>query len=328
RTCGDAMLRLVEDVLEVSRGGDEVALGVADLNALIEEAVAPARDWAAGRGLGFDLQVAPDAGPYVLTDGRRLRQALQHIAGNAAKFTSKGGVRVAVDRVGERLRFVVSDTGCGMGDDLVARIFNLFEQVDPSISRVHEGAGIGLALAKAHIDRLGGTIAVKSAEGHGSTFTLDVPAPVAEAPAEPARDVAEARDDDQPLRVLIVDDHPTNRDLLRIMLQAAGCETQEAADGQEAVDAVTASTFDLVLMDVRMPIVDGLAATRAIRALPSPARDVPILAVTAEAMPEDAARCVAAGMDGHLAKPVTHVKLYEAVETTLVAASERAKVAA
>ncbi|KQS56520.1 hypothetical protein ASG17_04685 [Brevundimonas sp. Leaf363] len=328
RVCGDAMLRLVEDVLEVSRGGDEVAMAVTDLNVLIEEAVSPARAWAAERGLSFELLVTPDVGSYVCTDGRRLRQALQHIAGNAAKFTSKGGVCVAVDRVGDRLRFVVSDTGCGMGDDLVARIFNLFEQVDPSISRVHEGAGIGLALAKAHVDRLGGTIAVRSAEGHGSTFTLEVPAAIAEAPVESASAAADPRDDDQPLRVLIVDDHPTNRDLLRIMLQAAGCETQEAADGQEAVDAVAAATFDIVLMDVRMPIVDGLAATRAIRAMASPACDVPILAVTAEAMPEDAARCVAAGMDGHLAKPVTQAKLYDAVELTLAAAAERAKVAA
>ena len=125
------------------------------------------------------------------------------------------------------------------------------------------------------------------------------------------------------MRVLIVDDHPANRDLLRIMLQAADCETTEARDGQEALDAVAAGAFDLVLMDVRMPVMDGLAATRAIRALDAPVCDLPILAVTAEAMPEDAARCLAAGMDGHLAKPVTQARLYAAVTEVLDATAER-----
>jgi CheY-like chemotaxis protein len=125
------------------------------------------------------------------------------------------------------------------------------------------------------------------------------------------------------MQVLIVDDHPVNRDLLRIMVQAADCDTLEACDGREAVDAVAVGAFDLVLMDVRMPGMDGLAATRAIRALEAPARDTPILAVTADAMPEDAARCLAAGMDGHLAKPVTQARLYEAINAALEQAARR-----
>ena len=124
-------------------------------------------------------------------------------------------------------------------------------------------------------------------------------------------------------RILIVDDHPANRDLLRIMLQAADCETAEAADGEQALAVLAVQSFDLVLMDVRMPVMDGIAATRAIRALDTPLRDVPVLAVTAEAMPEDAARCIAAGMDGHLAKPVTQAKLYAAIEAVFDTVAER-----
>lgn len=319
RQCGDAMLRLVEDVLEVSRGGEEVSLRPTYLSGLLEEAVAPARACAESRKLSFEVEIGGDVGAQVLTDERRLRQVVHHIVDNAVKFTSQGGVRIAIARRGDRIRFEIVDTGCGMNDDIRSRIFSLFEQVDPSISRLHEGAGIGLALAKAHVDRLGGTIEVRSLEGCGSTVIVTVPAPVTQAVAAPAREPVE----DRALRVLIVDDHPTNRDLLRIMLQAAGCDTQEATDGQEAIAAVAAEPCDIVLMDVRMPVVDGLAATRAIRAMDAPMRDVPILAVTAEAMPEDAARCLAAGMDGHLAKPITAAKLYEAIETALAVASER-----
>ncbi|WP_313452019.1 response regulator [Brevundimonas sp.] len=323
RLCGEAMLRLVEDLLEVSRGGGEVMLRPIDVRALIDEAVAPAREWAAVRGLDFTVSIAPEAEGTVLTDARRLRQTLHHLSGNAVKFTSRGGVDIAVDRVDERLRIAVRDTGCGMGDAVLSGVFSLFAQADASTSRAHEGAGVGLALAKTHIDRLGGTIGVESVQWTGTTFTLILPAEVVAAAAREA----DAPRDDGRIRVLIVDDHPANRDLLRIMLQAADCETTEARDGQEALDAVAAGAFDLVLMDVRMPVMDGLAATRAIRALDAPVCDLPILAVTAEAMPEDAARCLAAGMDGHLAKPVTQARLYAAVTEVLDAAAERAATA-
>jgi two-component system, sensor histidine kinase len=322
--CGETMLRLVEDLLELARGGEEVALEPVDPRAMIETAVASARERAASHGLTFDLTLAPDVGERVVTDHRRLGQALHHIVNNAVKFTREGGVRVHVDRDGERLRIGVADTGCGMSPAVLCNIFRLFEQADASITRMHEGAGVGLALAKAHMDRLGGTISVESVEGEGSRFTIDLPAPAAQVAAS----TETASVEDAALRVLIVDDHPANRDLLRIMMQAGGCETEEAVDGAQAVAAVAERPFDLVLMDVRMPGMDGLAATRAIRALPTPASQAPILAVTADAMPEDAARCLAAGMDHHLAKPVTQAKLYEAVETTLDLAARRRQAAA
>ena len=319
RQCGEAMLRLVEDLLEVSRGGDEVVVAPVDVRELMQTATAPAFEWADIRGLDHHLTVAPDAEGAASVDARRLRQIVHHLALNAAKFTRQGSISVTVDRLEDRLRVTVADTGCGMCPETLAGLFRLFEQADASTSRAHEGAGVGLVLAKGHIDRMGGAISVESRQGHGSIFTVEVPAPAAAAPnTADAEDLTERR-----MRVLIVDDHPVNRDLLRIMMQAADCDVFEAADGREAIDAVGAKPLDLVLMDVRMPGMDGLAATGAIRALDAPARDIPILAVTADAMPEDAARCLAAGMDGHLPKPVTQARLYEAVNAALEQAASR-----
>ena len=319
RQCGEAMLRLVEDLLEVSRGGDEVVTAAADVRDLAQTAAAPAFEWAEVRGLDHSLTIAPEAEGAASIDARRLRQVIHHLTLNAAKFTSQGSISVTVDRLADRLRVTVADTGCGMCPETLAGLFRLFEQADASTSRAHEGAGVGLALAKGHVDRLGGTIAVESRQGRGSVFTVEVPAPAVKTPEARGEGVLEERR----MRVLVVDDHPVNRDLLRIMLQAADCHVFEAADGREALDAVAAKPLDLVLMDVRMPGMDGLAATRAIRALDTPARDTPILAVTADAMPEDAARCLAAGMDGHLPKPVTQARLHEAVSAALEQAALR-----
>ena len=311
---GEGMLRLVEDLLDMSRDGEEVALASVDLPQLVEDAVAPARDEAEKKGLTFGLRVAD---VRIQTDARRLRQILRHLVGNAVKFTPHGAVSVTADWTDGRLTIVVRDTGCGIAGDFLPRIYEPFLQADDSVCRAHEGAGVGLPLVRAHVDRLGGAIAVDTRLHQGSTFTVTLPADACAAPSE------EAGIDAAALRVLIVDDHPVNRDLLRVMLRAAGCDTLEAADGAEAVEAVSIHSVDLVLMDVRMPRMDGISATQAIRRLDAPARDVPILAVTADAMPEDAARCLAAGMDGHLAKPVTQARLYEAIDATLERATAR-----
>ncbi|OYX76066.1 MAG: hypothetical protein B7Y85_11360 [Brevundimonas sp. 32-68-21] len=284
--CGEAMLRLIEDLLEVSNGCSALDLKPEDLSTLIDEAVGPAREWAAVRGLNFAVGFAPGTEGLVLTDGRRLRQILHHLGSNAVKFTGKGGVRIGVERVGDRLRFAINDTGCGMTEEVLAGIFSLFEQADATTSRAHEIPAKAVAAAAA---------------------------PAVETPLLEARR----------MRVLVVDDHPANRDLLRIMLQAVDCETAEACDGREAVEAVRTGDFDLVLMDIRMPVMDGVAATRAIRALEGPAAGTAILAVTAEAMPEDVARCLSAGMDAHVAKPVTQARLYAAMDQAMDAAEHR-----
>ncbi|MGH7020002.1 MAG: response regulator, partial [Brevundimonas sp.] len=293
-----------------------------DLSALIHDVVAPEAAGAQAKGLRFDIELALQPGGRVLGDARRLRGALRHLLSNAVKFTEQGGVRLQAHHKGERLVVEVFDTGRGIAADFTPRLFEAFAQSDDSLRRNHGGAGVGLPAARRHARSMGGDVELISTSAAGSLFQLTVqlealPEVVTEAPAEATA-----------LRALIVDDHPVNRQMLRLLIEAAGCEAVEAADGQEAVDQAGGGGFDLILMDVRMPRLDGMEATRRIRALPSGAGEVPILAVTADAMPEDAARCLAAGMDAHLAKPITHERLYAAIDQTFRAAADREQIKA
>ena len=318
RRSGDAMLMLVEDVLEFSRGGEEIAAERLNLSELMQEAAAPALANAKAKGLPVTLVVEPGALGTFVGERRRLRQALHHLIFNAVKFTDRGEVRVTVGYDGGVLSVVVDDTGVGIAPDLMPRLFEAFFQGDNSLQRPYMGAGVGLPLVQALAQRMGGRIEARSVEGEGATFVLTLP--LTRLSEEP---VVAPEETDRALRVLIVDDHPVNREMMRLMLAAADCETVEAVDGLEAVERAREGAFDLILMDVRMPRLDGLAATRQIRALTSPAAGAPILAVTADAMPEDADRCLDAGMDGHLAKPITHVRLYAAIDQAMAAAAAR-----
>jgi len=202
------------------------------------------------------------------------------------------------------------------------------EMIDAvSVTGGHLGAGLGLAVAHRMVETMSGEIALEHSSEAGSTFVIRLPLGLAESP------VVALRGDDEgacpspheagsAARILVVDDHPTNREIARLMLAPLGCEIFEAADGIEAVEMASNARFDLILMDVRMPRMDGLAATRAIRALPEPFGRTPILAITADAMPEDAARCLGAGMDGHLAKPITHASLFAAIDAVMSATSD------
>lgn len=318
RTAGDALLSLVEDVLEISRGDDSIEAVPLYLSEVVEAALAPHRLEAETRGLSLRVDIRPDAAVALIGDRRRLRQALQHLIGNAVKFTPHGGVTVRADRLDETVLIAVSDTGCGLDADQAATLFEVFVQGDDSISRRHGGAGIGLAVVQRQARLLGGDVVVDSRPGEGATFTLRLPMAVAET-VEPAP-VAASAGPKAPAaapRILVVDDHPANREVARLMLNVMGCEVDQAEDGDQAVRLCQTNDYDLILMDVRMPRIDGLAATRAIRALGGRAARTPILALTADAMPEDAARCLAAGMDGHLAKPIAFTDLAEAIQRTL-----------
>ncbi|MGO4409468.1 MULTISPECIES: response regulator [unclassified Brevundimonas] len=323
RRSGDAMLMLVEDVLDFSRGGEEVSAENLSLADLLQEAAAPAMANARAKGLPVTLAVEPGAQGTFFGERRRLRQALHHLISNAVKFTDCGEVRVTAGYDSGAVSIIVADTGVGIAPDLMPHLFEAFVQGDDSLQRRHMGAGVGLPLVQALAQRMGGRIETRSVVGEGATFVLTVPMP--RLSEEPVAAVGEA---DRALRVLIVDDHPVNREMMRLMLAAADCETVEAVDGMEAVERAGEGAFDLILMDVRMPRLDGLAATRQIRALASPAAAAPILAVTADAMPEDADRCRDAGMDGHLAKPITHVRLYAAIDQAMQAAAARLERAA
>lgn len=317
RTAGDALLSLVEDVLEISRGDDTVEAAPLRLAEVVEAAMAPHRLEADTRDLTLTIDIRPDAAVALIGDRRRLRQALQHLIGNAVKFTPHGGVTVRADRLDGTVLIAVSDTGCGLDADQAAALFDVFVQGDDSISRRHGGAGIGLAVVQRQARLLGGDVVVDSRPGEGATFTLRLPMAAAETVEPTAAASATTEELAAAPRILVVDDHPANREVARLMLNVMGCEVHQAEDGDQAVRMCQARDYDLVLMDVRMPRIDGLAATRAIRALPGPAAQTPILALTADAMPEDAALCLAAGMDGHLAKPIAFADLAEAIGRAL-----------
>jgi len=317
RESGEAMLTLVEDVLDVSRGDDPLCLEPFDLAMLIHDAVALRAAAARAKGLSFDVELALQPGGRVCGDARRLRGALRHLTSNAVKFTDRGGVRLRATHEGDLLRVEVSDTGSGVDEAFIPHLFDAFAQSDDSLQRRHEGAGVGLSAARRHAVCMGGDVTLRSTSPAGSVFVLTAQLQALEPPAVEPPASADV------MRALIVDDHPVNRQMLRLLIEAAGCEAIEAADGQEALELVEGGDFDLILMDVRMPRLDGLEATRRIRCLPNAAREAPILAVTADAMPEDAARCVAAGMDAHLAKPITHERLYAAIDQAFRAAAAR-----
>lgn len=326
RESSDGLLVLVEDILDFARGDDALTNEPLDLAAVARDAVTPSVAVAEARGLKLRIDDRlPDQARFI-ADRRALRQALHPLVANAVKFTDRGEVVVRLDRAADGVCIRVSDTGCGIDPSILPDLFEAFAQGDASIRRNHSGVGLGLALAALHVRRMGGRIDVDSRLGEGSNFILHLPlqravdAEVAPA-VDDARPVAEAAADaDASARapcVLVVDDHPVNREVARIMLEAFGCEVVEVCDGQEALDAVAGRPFDLVLMDVRMPNMDGLEATRRIRSIPDTGEVLSIVAMTADAMPEDVTRCLAAGMNAHMAKPINQAGLLSMVNRAL-----------
>lgn len=321
RESSDGLLMLVEDILDFARGDDALNNEPLDLAAVARETVSVRRDAADARGLTLRIDDRLPPNSRFTADRRALRQALQPLVANAVKFTERGEIVVRLDRASDGVCIRVSDTGSGIDPDCLPTLFDAFAQADTSISRNHSGVGLGLALAARNVRRMGGRIDVDSRLGEGSTFILCLPFDRAADKVEevrPAEDaVAPVEESDRAPCVLVVDDHPVNREVARIMLEAFGCEVAEVCDGQEALDAVADRLFDLVLMDVRMPRMDGLEATRRIRALPGMGEALPVVAMTADAMPEDVTRCLAAGMNAHMAKPISQAGLLSMVNRAL-----------
>ena len=321
RASSDGLLMLVEDILDFARGDDALTNEPLDLAEVARETVTASLGAALARGLTIHIDDRLPAQARFTADRRALRQALHPLIANAVKFTDRGEIVVRLDRAGDGVCIQVSDTGCGIDPSILPGLFEAFAQGDASIRRSHSGAGLGLAVAARHVRRMDGRIEVESRLGEGSTFTLHLPfARAADVAAEgrPTEDDAAPADDaGRAPCVLVVDDHPVNREVARIMLEAFGCDVVEVSDGQQALDAVAGQPFDLVLMDVRMPHMDGLEATRRIRAMPGPASALAIVAMTADAMPEDVSRCLAAGMNAHMAKPINQAGLLAMVNRAL-----------
>jgi signal transduction histidine kinase/ActR/RegA family two-component response regulator len=326
---GRSLAEIVGDLLDfakVEAGRLDLVLAPIRPADLLRDAAAIVAPAAQAKGLPLSVSVETtgqgDEAALLALDETRLRQILLNLLANALKFTGEGQVaaRLTLGPGPGDLRFEIVDTGIGIAPEVQTRLFQRFSQADSSISRSYGGAGLGLAISKALVNQMGGEIGVDSAPGEGSRFWVELSATVvaSRAVADAAPVALEAA---RPPHVLLVDDHPMNRELGHALLTLAGCEVSTAEDGAQALDAARLGGFDLILMDVHMPGMDGLAAARAIRALPAPQGAVPIVALSADVLPEQIARCRAAGMDGHVAKPIRREELVTAVARALASAT-------
>ncbi len=305
--CGGILTELVNDILDLSKmeaGRLDLKSEPIDVAAMIEGVGDILRPQIEAKGLSFDATVDADAG-WMQGDPVRLRQILFNLVGNAAKFTHRGGVSIRLTGVGggeaRRLRFEIVDTGIGMSAETQGALFAGFHQADGSATRKFGGTGLGLAIARTLTELMGGEIDVRSVEGQGSTFWIDLPAPEIAAPEETEDEGGWL----EGLRILVVEDNPTNRLIATKMLETLGAFVETAENGALGVEAIKTRDFDLVFMDIQMPVMDGISAATAIRALPAPAGHAPIIAVTANAMPHQQAEYTRAGMNGLIAKPLS-----------------------
>lgn len=313
------LLSVVNDVLDFSRleaGGMELDPGPFDPAAMASSCAALVEERAVAKGLTVEVRTLGEIAPMNL-DGPRLSQVLLNFLSNAVKFTTHGAITVALSQVVDgdaaTLRGEVTDTGIGIAAENREAIFDRFSQADAAVSRRFGGTGLGLAISRRIIERMEGKIGVDSDVGQGSTFWFEVRGPLAQLPTTEA-EAASPLDAEAGVRLLLVEDNAVNRELIRTMLEPFGVGVETANDGVAGVEAMRQGQYDLVLMDVQMPIMDGLTATREIRAMEG-ARGAatPIVAMTANVLPEQIATCLAAGMDDHLGKPINPTKLLETV---------------
>ncbi len=309
--CGQMLSTLLDDVIDISRieaGRLEIHHEPVDPRELLSGVGRLMAGQAEHKGLTLKID-APDLG-WISTDPTRLRQALFNLIGNAVKFTLQGSVTVRARRVdaaaGPQIAFDIIDTGVGVPTEVQARLFERFEQGDASTTRRFGGSGLGLAITRRLAQMLGGEVVFQSQPGVGSRFTLTIAAPAALAPSatpQACPDILAG------LRILLVEDNPTNQLVASRILQQLGAVVHTADDGLSGVEATLDGAFDLVLMDVQMPGIDGLEAARRIRALPGPAGLTPIIALTANVMAHQRATYQAAGMNGVAAKPISPTAL-------------------
>ncbi|MDR6627550.1 signal transduction histidine kinase/ActR/RegA family two-component response regulator [Caulobacter segnis] len=335
RESGGLLLAVLNDVLDLSKieaGRLEIQdrpFDIAQLAQSIRESYAhQARE----KGLAFEVAVAPEAHGLWRGDVDRLRQILGNLISNALKFTLEGAVavRFASAEDGSGLRIDVADTGIGVAPEILPRLFDKFVQADSSTTRRFGGSGLGLAICRELAALMGGSIKVQSREGRGSTFTVLVALPREETLTEvhyiddeaPVVARAPARKAKAALRILAADDNPTNQKVIEAVLAPLGAEVTMVPDGKACVEAWKVTKFDIILMDIHMPVMDGIEAAREIRGLETQegrAR-TPIVAVTANALAHQVEDYLAAGMEGHVAKPVEVTKLYGAIEDAIASA--------
>jgi PAS domain S-box-containing protein len=300
-----ALLAIVNDVLDFSKledGSVRLDLEPFDPRKLAADTAALVSDQAECKAVALGIEVHDAVPAFLLGDTGRIRQVLLNLMSNAVKFTAKGEINVRIYPVCDRIRFTVSDTGIGIPDEAVGQLFKRFVQADGSISRKFGGTGLGLAISKRLVEMMGGEIGVDSRPGEGSTFWFTVPLPEA-GPCAP--DLMETEIEQAVgLNVLLVEDTEANQELVTTILRAAGIEVDVAGHGGEAIEAIKLKSYDMILMDVHMPVLGGVEATRIIRGLGGAAAETPIIALSANVLPEQVEAYRRAGMDAHLGKPI------------------------
>jgi two-component system, sensor histidine kinase and response regulator len=317
KDASESLLAIVDDLLDISKieaGKLELDRDAVSVAATAEAAIAIVEQHARAKGLALRCELATDIPTSIEGDATRLRQVLLNLLSNAIKFTKRGSVVLRVMRAANaetaRLRFEVEDTGIGIDPAQRHLLFQRFSQLGDSTHRRFGGVGLGLAISRNLVEMMGGTIGVDSRVGDGSTFWFTIPYVETKPHAAATRREA-AADAASRARVLVAEDNAMIRQLIEAMLTDAGHEVVLVRDGIEAIDAVQASDFDVVLMDIQMPELDGITATRWIRAMSDRVRNIPIIALTAYAMPEDIELCLAAGANAHLSKPIDRNELLQ-----------------
>ena len=331
RRSSESLLATLNDLLDLSKieaGALEPEVVEFDLEQLVHGVVAAYQPLAAEKELAFEVEVAEAARGRCLGDSARIKRVLYSLSENAVKFTQTGGVTLRVDRDAGHVVFRVADTGIGIAEDDVARLFEGFFQADGTLTRRYGGAGIGLTICGELTTLMGGVIEVSTELGEGSTFTLVLPLEPAQALAEPKAAEARPAETERPaeLRVLAAEDNATNQLVLKTLLAQAGIASTLVVNGREAVAAWEGQTWDIILMDIQMPEMDGIEATRAIRLreLETGRARTPIVAVTANAMTHQVVEYEAAGMDGLVPKPIEIAHLFEVMEQALALAEAAA----
>jgi signal transduction histidine kinase/CheY-like chemotaxis protein len=338
------LLNVLNDILDIS-ALDEGKISIhpepTHLPEMLQDIANVMRPQAAAKGLGFVFEVSGDIPPWGLMDATRFKQILFNLINNAIKFTDRGAVAVSVRRAppeeqegapgaGPVLWFTVEDSGIGMAADAIEGLFQRFHQLDNGVARQFGGSGLGLEISQSLARMMGGDIEVRSTLGAGSSFTLELPFRLCEPPTSisaflPRSVSAENRAQTVTRPILVAEDNPVNRKFVGILLERMGYQTTFCENGQLAVECVQAQEFELVLMDVHMPVMDGLAATRAIRELDGAAKDIPIIALTADAMDNAQAEALAAGVNFFVTKPVHMAQLQEAIDRCLALQRKRRK---